>query len=130
MISQAKSCASTTVPARAVLAEVVTWIFELVLDTQSYSFDSEINKGVKVSRLRYPELLSHVCSCWRQIAVSSHSLWSHIDLVPFQLLQETLIARSQVLTARAGHPLLNVHVLDVLTWTKALKGMALAAVHW
>ncbi|KAL5637787.1 hypothetical protein ACGC1H_002150 [Rhizoctonia solani] len=55
----------------------------------------------KQMRLGYPELLTHVCSLWRQIALSSSALWSHIDLFTLGHPPQLSLRRSSVFVTRA-----------------------------
>ncbi|KAL5637709.1 hypothetical protein ACGC1H_002095 [Rhizoctonia solani] len=56
--------------------------------------------------LPYPEVLSHVCSLWRQIVLSSPSLWSHIDIYTMGRLNQIPLSRSSAFLTRAqGHEL-------------------------
>ncbi|KAG8700310.1 hypothetical protein FRC11_013042, partial [Ceratobasidium sp. 423] len=51
--------------------------------------------------LPYPEALSHVCSLWRQILLSSPSLWSHIDIYTFYESSQVPLNRGSAFLARA-----------------------------
>lgn len=61
---------------------------------------------------KYPELLSHVCSRWRQILISRGSFWSHIDLVPFHRFSRGLIARARAYVSRVTPLTLSVHIVN------------------
>ncbi|KAL5638738.1 hypothetical protein ACGC1H_003185 [Rhizoctonia solani] len=61
-----------------------------------------------------PLIISHVCSRWRQTAIHTSVLWSHIDLQP-DLDQADIprsIARLETFIERSGQILLNIHILD------------------
>ncbi|KAL5638655.1 hypothetical protein ACGC1H_003123 [Rhizoctonia solani] len=62
--------------------------------------------------IKHPVVLSHVCSHWRQIAVNSGNLWSHIDLVPHQFRLKRLLMRANTYLARAGQSPLEIHIED------------------
>ncbi|KDN43696.1 hypothetical protein RSAG8_05886, partial [Rhizoctonia solani AG-8 WAC10335] len=70
--------------------------------------DSTWDNGVQnLMSLPYPEVLSHVCSLWRQIVLSSPSLWSHIDIYTVGQSSQVPLSRSSAFLARAqGHELM------------------------
>ncbi|KAG8751423.1 hypothetical protein FRC11_009402 [Ceratobasidium sp. 423] len=57
--------------------------------------------------LRYPDVLSHVCSHWRQVAVHSRDLWSHIDIAAWA----TSGSRAMTFLDRAGQSSLRFHLV-------------------
>ncbi|KAH7345739.1 hypothetical protein B0J17DRAFT_713286 [Rhizoctonia solani] len=61
---------------------------------------------------KYPDILSHVCSRWRQVAIGSSHLWSHIDIALSCSLAPKLLSRAQTFVARAGQAPLYLHILD------------------
>lgn len=121
-IKQARAIASQTkptttptrVPIHVLPPEILIVIFQLVLDAQPCYFEHRDQRYLKGYPLKYPEILSHVCSRWRQIALSSHMLWSHIDLVPFNtcgsLPSKRLLARAKVFASRADCSMLSIHL--------------------
>ncbi|KDN35358.1 hypothetical protein RSAG8_11632, partial [Rhizoctonia solani AG-8 WAC10335] len=58
--------------------------------------------------LCYPDVLSHVCSHWRQVAIHSRSLWSHIDMPAWCIPG----SRAMSFLSRAGQLPLNLHLID------------------
>ncbi|KAB5590378.1 F-box-like domain containing protein [Ceratobasidium theobromae] len=58
------------------------------------------------------DILSHVCSRWRQIALASSALWSHIDLAHHHHLDPGLIARAKEYATRARRLPLGIHIID------------------
>ncbi|KAH7344186.1 hypothetical protein B0J17DRAFT_645630 [Rhizoctonia solani] len=68
------------------------------------------HRHIKGPVLRYPDVLSHVCSHWRQVAVHSRSLWSHIDISAWA----TPGSRAMTFLNRAGPSLLSLHITDNL----------------
>ncbi|KAG8729925.1 hypothetical protein FRC11_007718 [Ceratobasidium sp. 423] len=55
----------------------------------------------------YPEVLTHVCSLWRQIILSSPALWSHIDLFTLGHSPQLSMKRNFFFVTRAqNHPLI------------------------
>ncbi|KAB5588882.1 F-box-like domain containing protein [Ceratobasidium theobromae] len=94
-------------------SKVLANIFELVLRSQHCCFQREDH--AKELRLMYPELLSHVCTHWRTIAINSHTLWSHIDLIPLHETHEVvenLLARAKIFVARSSSIELEVHLYE------------------
>ncbi|CAE6383296.1 unnamed protein product [Rhizoctonia solani] len=61
-------------------------------------------------------VLSWVCSHWRDIAISSCNMWSHIDIVLSHPLSQSILSRAQVSGIRAKPAALAVHVEDKPTW--------------
>ncbi|KAB5588250.1 F-box-like domain containing protein [Ceratobasidium theobromae] len=112
---------SAIVPINSLPLEILGNIFKLVLESQCCVFRHLIGKDQsKNSHLMYPELLSHVCSHWRQLSISLCPLWSHIDLPPIKQLTQfvngfvnkNLLARAKVFVARAGSTQLDVHLFQ------------------
>ncbi|KAL5638687.1 hypothetical protein ACGC1H_003144 [Rhizoctonia solani] len=58
-------------------------------------------------------ILSHVCSHWREVAISLVDLWSHIDIEPNQFRIPGSLARVNAYLARSG-PLLDIHIGELL----------------
>ncbi|KAL5633437.1 hypothetical protein ACGC1H_003806 [Rhizoctonia solani] len=54
--------------------------------------------------------LSHVCTHWRQIAITSPNLWSHIDVSPSILKNERSLSRTQTFLLRTGQLSLDLHI--------------------
>ncbi|KAH7332597.1 hypothetical protein B0J17DRAFT_771693 [Rhizoctonia solani] len=60
--------------------------------------------------LGYSDNLAQVCTLWRRIAVSSCSLWCHIDLSPYAPYSGKLITRAETYLNRAGRLPIELHV--------------------
>ncbi|KAL5637279.1 hypothetical protein ACGC1H_001053 [Rhizoctonia solani] len=58
--------------------------------------------------LCYPDVLSHVCSQWRQVAIQSRGLWSHIDIPAWN----NPGSRAREFLSRAGQLPLSLHLID------------------
>ncbi|KAH7332553.1 hypothetical protein B0J17DRAFT_771662 [Rhizoctonia solani] len=58
----------------------------------------------------YPDCIAQVCSRWRQIALSSPSLWSHIDYAPQQKLDCGMLARAKAYMKRASSLSIILHI--------------------
>ncbi|KAG8687507.1 hypothetical protein FRC11_007108 [Ceratobasidium sp. 423] len=61
--------------------------------------------------LRYPDVLSHVCSRWQQVAVHSRDLWSHIDITEWH----TSGGRAMKFLDRAGQSPVRLHLVARLS---------------
>lgn len=103
-ISLARNSAPAVVPINSLPSEILTRIFHLVLSAGYKS-----GNPLYVSNKTLPQdLLSHVCSRWRQIATSTRTLWSHVDLALYRYPYQTLLNRAETYIARAGHVPLDV----------------------
>ncbi|KDN48323.1 hypothetical protein RSAG8_02915, partial [Rhizoctonia solani AG-8 WAC10335] len=69
----------------------------------------------------YPETLTHVCSRWRQVAITSHALWTRIDLALHHPLGPGLLARAKAHVDYAGKLSLDVHMIDPSRRQMALR---------
>ncbi|KAH7322250.1 hypothetical protein B0J17DRAFT_684124 [Rhizoctonia solani] len=74
------------------------------------ALDYRLKTSSKTTFLKDPVILSHVCSRWRRIAISTADLWSHIDinLAEINLLKTS--ARLNVYMGRSTHALLDIHI--------------------
>lgn len=108
-LKQARNRCTIIVPISALPDEIMTFIFRLIVNSQP-CFDKE-HEQEELEFPYYPELLSHVCSRWRQLAISSRTLWSHLDIAPYHSANEEYLARAEVFAARAGDSPLYIHVL-------------------
>ncbi|KAF8754700.1 hypothetical protein RHS01_05955 [Rhizoctonia solani] len=63
---------------------------------------------------KQPELLSHVCSRWRKILLSSPQFWTHIDFNFWAADYQRLYDRAERHLARAGeHPVRVHHIFSI-----------------
>ncbi|KAG8682889.1 hypothetical protein FRC11_014223, partial [Ceratobasidium sp. 423] len=94
--------------------EVLTHIFRLVLSPQPCPLRviDHWNRHNPVIFPKYPDILSQVCSRWRQIAFASHGLWSHIDIALSCPLSRGFHERAQAYVARAHGAPLDIHFID------------------
>ncbi|KDN48324.1 hypothetical protein RSAG8_02916, partial [Rhizoctonia solani AG-8 WAC10335] len=60
----------------------------------------------------YPETLLHVCSRWRQIALTSPTLWSRIDIVLSNPAGQKVLERAKIFLERAGQSSLDLRIFD------------------
>ncbi|KAG8727219.1 hypothetical protein FRC11_013678 [Ceratobasidium sp. 423] len=95
--------------------EILVLVFSLACSSQFRPCPTETNTpdpdGNGHPFMKEPVVLSHVCSRWRQVAVNSASLWSHIDLYPDQFRDPMLPVRAETYISRSIQSLLDVHIL-------------------
>ncbi|CAE6417127.1 unnamed protein product, partial [Rhizoctonia solani] len=60
----------------------------------------------------YPGSLLHVCSHWRQVALASPTLWSHIDIVLSLPSSQKSLSRAKIFLERAGQAPVDIHIID------------------
>ncbi|KAF8684045.1 hypothetical protein RHS04_01537 [Rhizoctonia solani] len=60
----------------------------------------------------YPDVLSHVSSFWRRVAIDTPCLWTHIDIALGYPLNRGLFSRAKVYADRAGPLPLEIHIID------------------
>jgi len=104
-----------SVPISSLPAEVITYIFHLVLAQQPCPLRVPKHQAsMKSLRLpKCPDILSHICSQWRQIALASHGLWSHVDIALSCNLSKGLHERAVTHVARAHQMPLGIHFVDI-----------------
>ncbi|CAE6396726.1 unnamed protein product [Rhizoctonia solani] len=103
-ISRARNYWSGLAPINALSMDVLMLVFHY-LRPQScnvHYLDS--------SDRRYPDYLTQVCALWRRIALSSRSLWSHIDISPYGPSCGGLIARAEAHAIRSGDFPIDLHI--------------------
>ncbi|CUA71121.1 G8 domain-containing protein DDB_G0286311 [Rhizoctonia solani] len=112
-IQAARGSIPKVAPVSALPAEILGRIFRLVLPGQTClvqrGYDGSIS-GIKYPI--HPDALAHVCSFWRRVAITSPSLWTHIDIAVDHSLNPGLFARAKVYTVRAGQLPLEIHISD------------------
>ncbi|EUC60588.1 F-box-like domain protein [Rhizoctonia solani AG-3 Rhs1AP] len=90
--------------------EILTRIFYLLLaqpcNLHLLSPDNKTHYPI------YPDYLAQVCSHWREVAISTCSLWCHIDLSAYEPQYGDLIARAERHIARAGTLPIELHIAD------------------
>ncbi|CEL63119.1 hypothetical protein RSOLAG1IB_05159 [Rhizoctonia solani AG-1 IB] len=98
----------------ALPAEVLAYIFHLVSAEQPCA--SQIPyywvDDTPVDFPKYPDVLAHVCSRWRQVALASHALWSHIDIVLSYPSSFGFHDRAKHYAARAQQIPIDIHIVD------------------
>ncbi|KAL5637708.1 hypothetical protein ACGC1H_002094 [Rhizoctonia solani] len=104
----------TTVPPTPLIntlpTEILVRIFEFAqylwrtTSTQKEREDSPAvwDRSIRgLMRLGYPETLSHVCSLWREIALSSSILWTQLELYTLGQSPQTFLDRCSTFVPRA-----------------------------
>ncbi|CAE6522477.1 unnamed protein product [Rhizoctonia solani] len=104
----------TSVPVNTLPPEVLTHIFHLVLAQQPCSLRTPHypSSRTPVPFPLYPEIFTHVCSRWRQIALASHKLWSHIDIHLSCPSSKAFHVRAKNYVTRAQQAPLDIHLID------------------
>ncbi|CEL63116.1 hypothetical protein RSOLAG1IB_05156 [Rhizoctonia solani AG-1 IB] len=112
-INQARNSLAN-VPINALPAEVLTYIFHLVSAEQPCTFQTPHywDDDAPVDFPKYPDMLAHVCSQWRQVALASHALWSHIDIALSCPLTFGLYERAKTYATRARQIPMDIHIVD------------------
>ncbi|CAE6463831.1 unnamed protein product [Rhizoctonia solani] len=96
-------------PINTLPTEILARIFRFVLLVQPCSLE-DLPWELNTYHLRYPDFLAQVCTLWRRIAVSSRSLWCHVDLSPYVSYSDKLITRAETYLTRAGKLPVELHV--------------------
>ncbi|CAE6405469.1 unnamed protein product [Rhizoctonia solani] len=111
-------------PINALPSEILTRIFLFIVESRPYTLYRDEYDHTPIIP-KHPDLLLLVSSRWRDIAISSRSLWSHIDIVLSCPQSEAFLARAKVYVARAGHIPLDIHIVDPGTHPRyGLSGLA------
>ncbi|KAH7332598.1 hypothetical protein B0J17DRAFT_632237 [Rhizoctonia solani] len=111
-ISRALNYSSGVPPINDLPLEVLAHIFHLArprLCNLHQPSDDDYPEGYIP---RYPDDLARGCNLWRKYAISSRSLWCHIDLSPYKPYCARLIARAEAHVARAGEAPIELHIAD------------------
>ncbi|CEL61614.1 hypothetical protein RSOLAG1IB_04364 [Rhizoctonia solani AG-1 IB] len=89
--------------------ETLARIFHFVHDVQFLQFERLVdNHSVPVNSLA----VSQVCTRWRQVALSTGSLWSHIDLTACV----KSISLGEIFATRSGNLPLHIRVVEPFTY--------------
>ncbi|KAF8741536.1 hypothetical protein RHS02_03331, partial [Rhizoctonia solani] len=130
-ICQTRNCSSRIVPIHTLPIEVLTRIFHIVVASQWCNISGYRKKyneeEVSGSYPDQPVVISHICSFWRRIVISSSSLWSHIDFsFPDIANDPQSIPRLETSINRSGKSLLDLHIdasdfFDLVTTTGEME---------
>jgi hypothetical protein len=107
-ISRVINC-TALVPINALPTEILAQIFQL-LTYGKPCIGVDHDNATKIIFPKYPDLLSCVCSRWRQVVTGTCVLWSHIDLAPLHLRSQSVVRRAEACVARAGQLPLDIHI--------------------
>ncbi|KAB5588179.1 F-box-like domain containing protein [Ceratobasidium theobromae] len=116
-ISRTRNNSSSISPVGALPPEILSRIFHLVLQlsprpcTSAFVWRQLPYTGESLIS-EHPDLLAHVCSRWRQVAISDPTLWSHINITPSLSPSQKLLGRAQVYAARADPLPLDIDIVD------------------
>ncbi|KAB5588987.1 F-box-like domain containing protein [Ceratobasidium theobromae] len=106
--------AGVIVPIDMLPTEILTHIFHLLVVGQPPMVEcSFLDNEMKGSHFpKYPDLLAHVCSHWRKVAISSRALWSYIDITSYHQLTRGFLARAGTHITRAGRSPLHIYIFN------------------
>ncbi|CAE6480161.1 unnamed protein product [Rhizoctonia solani] len=90
--------------------EIMTRILHLVREDPCALHCHDISKSYETQHSSYPSCLAQTCALWRNTAISSSSLWRHIDLSPYQSDSGGLVARAETYLERAGRLPVELHI--------------------
>ncbi|KDN38959.1 hypothetical protein RSAG8_09116, partial [Rhizoctonia solani AG-8 WAC10335] len=109
-IRRARNYSPGIAPVNSLPPEILTRIFHLLLSWphELHLLSTDENDHFP----KYPDYLAQVCSSWRKIALSSSSLWDHIDLSFHQTFCNGLVARAKRHMARAGQLPIELRIAD------------------
>ncbi|KAG8711585.1 hypothetical protein FRC11_002392 [Ceratobasidium sp. 423] len=114
-LCQTRNCSSQVVPIHTLPTEVLSRIFQLVVGAQWCNISGYRKKHeeeeVTGSYPDQPVVISHVCSFWRRIIISSPALWSHVDFSFPDITNDPQSApRLETSIERSGKSLVDVHI--------------------
>ncbi|KAH7323349.1 hypothetical protein B0J17DRAFT_683042 [Rhizoctonia solani] len=126
------SSSSGVPPIHNLPSEVLAQIFNLL--SESYSRDCLVDGDgtsdqgdPSIVYLMPPDVLSQVCSRWRNIALGLQLLWAHIDIVLSDMWGANLLSRAELFATRVGVAQPYIHIItlrqqktfQIDTWIKS-----------
>ncbi|KAL5634068.1 hypothetical protein ACGC1H_006038 [Rhizoctonia solani] len=122
-LAQSRNSAFTISPINALPCEVLNHIFGLLSRSHGCLTPTRFDDNPNISRsddgdsldygiqfLTIPEIVSRVCSHWRKVALSTHELWTHVDIITFDRWCTKLLSRSKLFASRTLSAPLDLHV--------------------
>ncbi|KDN38963.1 hypothetical protein RSAG8_09120, partial [Rhizoctonia solani AG-8 WAC10335] len=109
-IGRARNYLSGVAPINTLPSEIMTRILHLIREHPCSLHRRSASKSHETQHPSYPGYLAQVCALWRNTAISSSSLWCHIDLSPCQPRYNELVARAETYLTRAGGLLIELHI--------------------
>lgn len=106
-LDRARNLTSKDVPIRRLPPELLSRVFVLVTSSNQAGFEP---KGPRPGCGRSALILSSVCHRWRQVAIQTRELWSHIDIGVANNVFNGCIHLMLLYLDRAGNAPLDVHV--------------------
>ncbi|CAE6441668.1 unnamed protein product [Rhizoctonia solani] len=113
-LARTHNYSSGLVPINSLPPEILTHIFRLLrpkpcqLHKLSY-YDNEVKT---IEYPTYPDYLAQVCTLWRQVAMASRSLWTHIDLSPQDHWFDEFVGRAEQYLTRSDPLPVELHVSE------------------
>lgn len=101
-IKQTRNAIPAITPINMLPPDLLSHIFQLVHDAQGASEDIYLHRF----STNYSEILSRVCSRWRQISLGSRILWSRIDIP-----MGSILTRAKLFAARADPLPVDIRVI-------------------
>ncbi|KAG8688274.1 hypothetical protein FRC11_005748 [Ceratobasidium sp. 423] len=113
-INWARNFSPHLVPINSLPPEALARIFRFALgpDNIGNMYRHPRLNRMDVRNTTSSEVLSHVCSYWRRVALNSSQLWTRIDLSPCEVVNRGLFPRSSAFVERAGGMPLDIHITD------------------
>ncbi|GAB1527509.1 hypothetical protein RhiTH_010684 [Rhizoctonia solani] len=112
-VYQNSNSISSITPINTLPSGVLEQIFRLVTSTKSCFVQRGCDGNLSEAKYPpYPDVLSHVSSFWRRVAIDTPCLWTHIDIALGYPLNRGLFSRAKVYADRAGPLPLEIHIID------------------
>lgn len=119
VIRQRRNSTPSIVPISTLPSDMLVHIFQLVLRSESCYFKgpnrpdpNDIHSDRRI--LNFPDLTLQVCSRWRQVAINSPGLWTHVDLGLRAALCKRLISRARHFATRSQTSPVDIHIIRFL----------------
>ncbi|KAH7338257.1 hypothetical protein B0J17DRAFT_417349 [Rhizoctonia solani] len=107
-LSQFRNMDPTLSPINNLPCEILSRIFAhmchlntcLMQTREAREDDTDDGSSQDEEHAFWPEVISHVCSHWRRVALASQELWSHVDIAPSEGRRTSFMSRSQLFASR------------------------------